>query len=256
MSENLLTWSQAAKIFAEAGLSEATLNRRIKDGILEPVSGHRKSAKYPEQEVRNAIDPKVKQEKPVGVTDWVQMDDLTPLMELDRILYGEFLTVPATVTQHWWAKNKNACRILFNENNRKEIWGCISIIPMSEETAIRLASEQMEEKDITVNDIYSYEDGGRFVAYVPSAAIHPDHKASLSKLLNSVIDFWCEQYPRVQLVKLYAYASSDSGLELMKYMFFSPRYDLGENVFELDPYRRNPSPFVKRFQRGIADKAA
>lgn len=256
MSENLLTWSQAAKIFADAGLSEATLNRRIKDGILEPVSGHRKSAKYPEQEVRNAIDPKVKQEKPVGVTDWVQLDDLQHLLKLDYQLYGEYLAVPATITQHWWKKNPTACRILFNEHDRTDIWGAISIIPMREETAIALVSERMEEKDITEDDVLTYEDGSKHVAYVPSAAIHPKHKASLSKLLNSVIDFWCEQYPRVQLVKLYAYASSDEGMELMKYLFFSPRYDLGENVFELDPYRRNPSPFVKRFQRGIADKAA
>ncbi len=68
--------------------------------------------------------------------------------------------------------------------------------------------------------------------------------------------YWCEQYPTVQLIKLYAYASSDEGLGLMKHLFFSPRYDLGENAFELDPYRYNPSRLIQDFQACISSRTA
>ena len=262
MSENdLLTWQEASRLYVSHGLSVSTFQRRITDKEIKPLPGGKRDKKYPRENVLAVLakekkPSRKKNGKPSGVTDWVRIDDLPHLLELDYQLYGEY-TVDSTVTQHWWKKNGQACRILFNEHDRTDIWGCLSIIPVvNEEIAIRLASEQMSEDAITADDIPSYKDGGKFVAYVPSAAIHPKHKASLPKLINSVIDFLCSVYPDVQIVKFYAFASSDEGLELMKYFFFSPRYDLGPNTFELDPYRRNPSPFVKRFQRCIENKAA
>jgi len=73
-------------------------------------------------------------------------------------------------------------------------------------------------------------------------------------LIQSFLSFLCDHYPSIQLAKLYAYASTDEGFDLMQQLLFSPRYDLGENVFELDPMRRNRSRLVRMFQECIQQK--
>lgn len=191
----------------------------------------------------------------VGATDWVQISDLPSLVALDYEMYGE-LTVESSVTQHWWRKNPTACRILFNAEDRKEIWGAISIIPMQLETIMKLVRGEMEERQIAASDILTYEEGGEYDVYVPSAVIHPDHLPSLRKLVSSVLDFWCEQHPRIRFRRVYAFASSDDGLRLARYLYFSHRPDIGENVFALDPYSPNPSPLMKQFQRCVKSKDA
>ncbi len=73
-------------------------------------------------------------------------------------------------------------------------------------------------------------------------------------MIESVFEYWCWMYPDIRFKKLYAFAASDGGLDLMRHLFFSPRYDLGDNAFELDPYRRNPSKIIKQFQNCLGVK--
>ena len=146
------------------------------------------------------------------------------------------------------------CRILFEKNNRENIWGAITVMPMREETIFKILRDELREKDIRPDDILTYEKQGNYCGYIPSAMIRPQHSQHFRKLVESVFDFWCEQYPRTQLTRLYAFAASEKGLDLIHHLFFSPRYDLGENAFELDPYRRNPSKLIKYFQRCIEQK--
>lgn len=189
-----------------------------------------------------------------GATDWVQYDDLPYLQALDYRLYGPANTVPIDTTHAWWRKNPYMCRILFNEHDRRDIWGAITVMPMREETIVKLLRDEIMEKQITPDDILTYEDGGKYYGYIPSAMVLPEHRRHFRKLLQSVFAFWCEQHPRVQFIKLYAFALSEEGLDLIRHLFFAPRYDLGENAFELDPYRRNPSKLIKSFQECIRRK--
>ena len=122
---------------------------------------------------------------------------------------------------------------------------------MREETIFRLLRGELQERDITVDDILTFEEDALYDAYVPSAVISPKHRESFKMLLDSVFDYWCGRYPQVQFRRLYAFASSLEGEDMVRKLFFAPRYDLGDNAYELDLHRRNPSPLVKKFQRCI-----
>ena len=187
----------------------------------------------------------------IGATDWVQYDDLPYLQALDYKLYGPESTVPIDITHAWWKKNPYMCRILFNEADRKDIWGAITVMPMEEQTIIKILRDELSERQITPDDILTYDREGKYYGYIPSAMVLPEHRRHFRKLIESVFEFWCEQHPRVQFIKLYAFAVSHQGEELIRHLFFSPRYDLGENAFELNPYRRNPSKLLKSFQECV-----
>src|SRR5207248_6197493 len=59
---------------------------------------------------------------------------------------------------------------------------------------------------------------------------------------------WCEQYPQIRITKLYVYAESDEGCNLIKHLFFAPRYDIGQRAFEVDPLQMNPSKLITAYQ--------
>lgn len=193
------------------------------------------------------------QPQPVGMTDWVRQEDLPAIVKLDLARYGE-LTVPYEITQHWWRKNPTACRVLFNAEDRTDIWGALSVIPLPLQIIMRILRGDMEERDITADDVFTYEEAGEYNVYIPSALVREDHRSSLPRLIHSVLDFWCEQYPHIRLGKVYAFTSSDDGMRLARYLYFDHRPDIGENVFVLDPYSPNPARLLKQFQECIKER--
>ncbi len=258
--EDFFTWSEAVKAFVDAGLSESTLRRRVNEGAISAIlpEGRVRGKLYPKAQVLAALPrkaaKKITETDIPGATDWVQERDLPNLLKLDYEMYGIENTVDISITHAWWQKNPYMCRILFDKNDRENIWGAITIMPMREETIFKILRDELREKEIKPDDILTYEKEGKYQGYIPSAMIRPEHSQHFRKLLESIFDFWCERYPRIQLGRLYAFAASDKGLDLMYHLFFSPRYDLGENAFELDPYRRNPSKLIKSFQECLKQK--
>lgn len=55
--------------------------------------------------------------------------------------------------------------------------------------------------------------------------------------------------------KVFAYADSDEGWNMIKHLFFSPRYDIGQKAFELDINQINPSKLVTAFQDCLKSKS-
>jgi hypothetical protein len=119
---------------------------------------------------------------------------------------------------------------------------------MKEETILNILKGELPERDITSDDILAYESGKKYYGYVSAASIKPEHRIRLRSLVKNLLDYWCDQYPDIQLIKLYAVAWSNEGWDLVKHLFFSPRYDLGEDAFELDLKQRNPSRLIKAYQ--------
>lgn len=187
----------------------------------------------------------------LGATDWIQSRDLPYVLALDYEMYGLSDVVDMSITSKWWEKNAYQCRILFDKADRTKIWGVLTIMPLPREIIYRLLSHQISERDISPDDILLYGPGNVYDGYVASAIIRPERRAHLRMLIQSVLSFWCDQYPSIQLRRLYAYASTDKGFDLIQQLFFSPRYDLGENAYELDPMRRNRSRLVRSFQECI-----
>jgi hypothetical protein len=261
--KDFYTSAEAIQRFITAGISESTFYRKVREGAIQKVlpEGRQRGAYYPKsvieeiisREGSNRTEENITEEN-IGETDWVQSSDLPYLLALDYEMYGPENTVDVSITRTWWEKNPYMCRILFDAKNRKNIWGAITILPMKEETIFHILKQEREERYITAEDILTYEPGNKYVGYIPSAAIRPEHRTHFRQLLQSVFNFWCEQYPDIQLLKLYAFALSDEGWDLMKHLFFSPRYDLGANTFELSPNQRNPSRLITSFQKCVKQK--
>lgn len=197
---------------------------------------------------------KKKDRELVGETDWVQEKDLPYLLALDYDMYGIEKTVDISITGQWWKKNPYMCRILFDKEDRTKIWGAITIIPMEEHIIHQILRDEILERDILPRDILTYKKGQSYYGYIPSSMIRSERRHHFRKLIKSVFDYWCEQYPDVQFKKLYAFAASKEGEILIKHLYFSPRYDLGEKSFELDLYRPTPSKLIKDFQMCIQNK--
>ncbi len=267
MQTEFISSSEAVKLFVEAGLSETTFRRNVKDKKIAKKlqEGRERGASYSVTDIENIISQSRKgeintteeihpQETYYGETDWIKENDLPYILAYDLEMYGIENTVDVSITHAWWKKNHYMCRILYDKNDRRNIWGALTVMPMEEDTIMKILHNEIAEKEITANDVLVCQRGGKYNGYVASATILPGHRTHFRKLLKSMLDYWCDLYPDIQLIKLYALVTSDEGYDLVKHLFFSPRYDIGENAFELDPYKRNPSPFIKDFQKCIQNK--
>jgi hypothetical protein len=226
---------------------------------LVPVFAQRKSLSPRELraqvvQVRDRIVPR-KPAAPPAATDWIGFDDLPFVQHLDIEMYGAAATVEMAITWQWWQRNPKMCRILYNARDRREVWGAVTVMPLREETLFRLLRQEIEERDIKPEDILPYEEGHDYSCYVASLLIRPEHRVHLRKLLQSMFDYWCDLYPTIKISSLYANVTSEQGMQVVHHLFFSPRYDLPDTVFELRPLRAgNPSSLVTRFQQCIRQK--
>ncbi|MBV9688924.1 MAG: hypothetical protein JO202_04350 [Ktedonobacteraceae bacterium] len=266
--DNFYTASQAREKLGR--ISAEKLKRLVNTGKIEKMTPptNKKKGYYNKLDVdklakaeqpftqneQEATKEEVNKKTP-GKTDWASSSDLPYMLAYDYELYGPENTVDISITRPRWEKNPHMARILFDANDRRNLWGGITIMPMEEETIFRLLRDEIQERDIRPEHILTYEVGKKYYGYIASATVRPEHKIHFRELAESVLKYWCEQYPDIQLIKLYAYTAGEEGLDLLKHFFFSPRYDLGDNAYELNPYQRNPSKIIKAFQKCIKEKA-
>jgi len=271
-AKDYLKYAEAVRLFMEAGLSETTFRRKVQEHPIhhELPKGRTRGALYSAQDVKDALEQSRREAagevknregsaQEEGDTDWIKFTDEPYAYVLDCELYGVENAVSPSITWTWWEKNPHACRILFDKNNRKDIWGLLSIIPLQEEIIIRLLQGEMEEKEIKAEHVLIYEPGHTYSCYVAAASIRPDKRSYFGHLLHSVMQFWCEQYPGTQIRTLYAFAlagDEGEGITLIRKLFFAPRYDIGDNAWELRLDRYNPSPVIQRFQNCTKERPA
>ncbi len=247
------------------GISSSTFKSLVDSGKIRKITPPgRKQGMYLKEDVDKAAQeiqlfrrrqrPAQETAKNQGATDWIQTSDLPYILAYDLEMYGIENTVDISITHAWWKKNPHMCRILYDKEDRRNIWGVITIMPMEEPTIFKLLKGEMREQEITPDDILTYEPGRHYFGYVASASVKPEHRPHLRRLIQEMLQYWCDQYPHMHLRKLYAVVTSDEGWKLVKHLFFAPRYDLGPNAFELDLHQRNPSRLVTAFQDCLARK--
>src|SRR6266700_7870654 len=264
----MITSEQGIKLYAEVGLSENTFYRNAREGKIRKLvpKGKTRDALYNAEDIQNIVEfHRLKRRGRVEAirskkeeqakTDWVQAGDLPYLLALDYEMFGIDEAVDLTITHTWWKKNPYMCRVIYNAEDRKDIWVYITMIPMEEETIFKLLRREMHERDIRTDHILTYEENKSYTVYTNAIVMKPEHQASIRTLINSVLNYWCEQYPKIRIAKLYAYAESDEGWNLIKHLFFAPRYDIGKKAFELDPLQMNPSKLIKAYQDCLKERA-
>ncbi|GCE32072.1 hypothetical protein KDA_75560 [Dictyobacter alpinus] len=268
-SDDLLMASDAIK---ELGIPKSTFQRLVQAKKIPKVTPFGKTEGfYPKEfimllsshlkgqtsysEVAALLEKMTSKEpEQVGATDWIRPSDLPYVLALDYEVYGTADVVDMNITARWWEKNPYQCRILFDQSDRTKIWGVLTIMPLPLEIIYQLLEHKISERDISQDDIMLYESGKTYNGYIASAVVRPERRTYFRMLIQSFLAFFCDQYPSIQIAKFYAYASTDEGFDLMQQLLFSPRYDLGDNTFELDPMRRNRSRLVRSFQECIRKK--
>src|SRR5437773_305108 len=91
--------------------------------------------KAPREDLYTAAQAKTSLE---GATDWIRFDDLPFVQHLDIEMYGPEETVDMNITYRWWERNPHMCRILYNAQDRRDIWGALTIMPLPEALIHRL----------------------------------------------------------------------------------------------------------------------
>ena len=225
---------------------------RVKDEL--------KSKRASKRKAQEPAKPKKTEGSPAA-TDWCKIEDLPYIYALDCQLYGIENSAPPTTTLKWVRKNNATIRMIYNVKNRKDIWGTLTLLPMREETIFKILRGEMVEAELESEDILEYELGIEYSCYIASFSILPDKRNFVPTLIKSVIDYWCE-HPEIYVHKLYAFAlgaynnldKENDGLRMIRKLFFSPRYDIAENAWELDLEHYNPSPIIQDFQECIRSK--
>jgi transposase-like protein len=236
-NDDLCTASEAASI---VGVPSSTFQNYVRDNRVERVVPEgKKEGYYPRDQVlrlaeelrknppkrrqrskqtasiKQALEPAIRNE---AATAWIQHADELRAYDLDCELYGFENAVSPDITWPWWQKNPHACMILYNKEDRQDIWGLISIIPMEEEIIFKLLREEMNERDIRPEHVLTYETGRHYSCYVAAVSMKPQHRHSFTMLLRSVMQYWCK-HPDIYIDKLFAFAlggEGSSGMHLIR----------------------------------------
>ncbi|MBA2677277.1 MAG: helix-turn-helix domain-containing protein [Ktedonobacteraceae bacterium] len=254
------TFLQAKDAIDFLGISAPTFYRLVKNGKIQkhyptPFSKH---GEYDADELaglRSQFMPRAGEE-PKGGTDWVQDSDMGNMYNLEYAVYGEETGNPSIIRK-WYKRNPYVCRVLFNESDRRDFWGAINMLPLSEATIYKLLKKEMRDIDINPEkEILTFDKPGVFDFYVASVIIRPDKPNSFGQLLNSVFSFWCERAPEQQIGKIFGRVVSEDGEMMARKLFFSPLWTISDEAFVLDMSRPNPSKIVQSFQYCVKSRMA
>ncbi len=263
----MISAEEGIQLYTEAGLSENTFYRHAREKKIRKIlpDDRERGALYSKEDIKKIIEyQKVKSRKRLEAiqaakedeskTDWFNENDLPYLLVLDYQMYGISESLDLSISYGWWSKNPRICRILYNTQDRKDIWGYITMIPMVEETIFKLLRREMHERDIKPEHILIYEDGKEYTIYAASVVIRSEHQSHLRGLIKSIFNYWCDQCSNCRISKIYAYADSEEGWHLIRHLYFAPRYDIGRRAFELDLGQPNPSKMITSFQDCLRER--
>src|SRR5262249_50727232 len=152
-------------------------------------------------------------------------------------LYGIEWAIPANTLWGWAQSNPHAIRILFDPQNRNNVWGMLCILPMSQGNIEMLLRGQKGIQNILPTDILPYEAGVTYSCYIPIAAVSHAQQRLFLHLIESFLNYWCEQYPNVRVETLYISLpgrEETTLLDLAREVHFTPRFDISsQEAWEL-----------------------
>ncbi len=255
MSEKYLSASEAIEVL---NMPASTFHRLVKEGKIKkyyptPVSKH---GEYDPREIARLRSKFKRESEPQekGETDWIQNSDMGNVYNLEYTVYGDETGNPSIIRK-WYERNPNMCRVLYNKEDRRDIWGAINMVPMEEATIFKLLKGEIRDIDLDPQrDIRTFEEPGIYNFYVASVIVHQQRKQHFLLLINSLFDFWCKQAPDRTIGKIYGRVISEDGEMMAKKLFFSPLWDISESAYMLDMRRPNPSRIVQSFQYCVKSK--
>lgn len=282
LEQDLYTSEEAVREFIKAGLSETTFRRKVREHAIDKIlpEGRIRGALYPVEQVQRAIlqsrgsvrhtamqegetieEGRKKRSVPDVILDWVRPEDVPSGLALDQIVYNEMFLADAEVYMNWRRKNPKISMGAFDAHDRRTRYAYIGFIPLPENIILDILTGKKDEKEITPNEILTYDDPGEYTLLANSVVVHPNYPELINKLIHGVMQYWIDQYPVRRIKRIYAQAVSEQGQTLAKKLYLAPLYIMEngnlkrvEDAYVLDMQDKAVSKVIRQFQEQLKIK--
>ena len=262
----MISSEEAIRLYVDAGFSANTFYRHAREGKIRKTLPElrERGALYNEGDVRRIIGERIgssgqerisRAERVATEVDWQRIADLPAILKLDLQVYNGIMVGDIGLYISWAKKNTKITLVSFTRDNRDNVLAYMSLVPLPEKVIFSILKGEREELSIQFDEVESYDRKGGYTLLTESIVIHPDHLEQLNKLLGTLLNYWCEQYPDRYIEKIYADAASAHGDILVRKLFFSPLYDFSDTAYVLDLRKPGISRVVKRFQECLEAKS-
>jgi hypothetical protein len=262
--DTYVAFSKAIELFRP--LDKNAFNYRVRKGEITTKGDGAGKTLYSVQstiEIRNRLLKKVsrRDRQPEVIIDWLKPPDITAALDLDQIVYHEMFLAEAEVYMGWRRKNPYISKAAFDAKDRRTCYGYLGLIPLPEQIILDILTGKKDEKEITPDEILTYDEPGDFTLLANSAVVHPDYPEVIHKIIGSIMDFWYEQYPEKRVRRIYAQAVSDAGRIMAQKLYLGPLYIIEneqlvrvEDAYVLDMENVVASKIVRAFQEKLRKK--
>lgn len=149
----------------------------------------------------------------------------------------------------------------FDANDRRIRYGYIGLIPLPEPIILDVLMGRKDEKEITPDEILTYDEPGEYTLLANSAVIHPSYPELANRIIHGIMQFWIDQYPEKRIKRIYTQTVSDQGAALAKKLYLSPLYIMRDNnlvriedAYVLDMNEKAVSKVIRQFQEQLEAK--
>lgn len=182
-------------------------------------------------------------------------------LALDQIVYHEMFLANIEVYMAWRRKNPKISMGAFDKYDRRTRYAYMGFIPLPENIILDILTGKKDEKEITPDEILTYDQPGEYTLLANSAVVHPDYPELLNTVLHGIMQYWIDQYPKKRIKHIYAQAVSDQGRTLVKKLYLAPLYIMEnrelkriEDAYVIDMREKAVSRVIRQFQEKIEAK--
>lgn len=201
--------------------------------------------------------------EPEVIFDWLEPKDLGAVLDLDMRVFNKSIVGDYNLYKSWIEKNTHVAMCAFENKvgseDRRKCLAYISALPLEERNIISILKGEKDELDITSNEIETYEREGAYTLLVNSVVA--SEEKYLGRVLDEVLKYWIESYPKRYITRIYAQAASQTGDVMIQKMRLGPVFTLDgdtvqplDDAYTLDLTRPAGSPIIRRFQQALAEK--
>jgi hypothetical protein len=149
----------------------------------------------------------------------------------------------------------------FDTKDRRICYGYIGLIPLPEPIILDILMDKKDEKEITPDEILTYDEPMEYTLLANSVVIHPDYPELANRIIHEIMKYWIDQYPEKRIKRIYAQTISEQGCTLAKKLYLGPLYTIGKNglarvkdAYVLDMQEEAASKVVRQFQESLKTK--
>lgn len=215
-------------------------------------------------ETRERLSRKASRQKklPKVQIDWMRPEDVLAALELDRLVYHELFLAEAERYMNWRKKNPYISMAAFDARDRRICLAYVGLIPLPETLILDILLGKRDEKEITAEEIETYDHPGEYTLLANSAVTHPDYPELISAILHKIMEFWLnEQYPERRVSRIYAQTVSEQGRIMAKKLYLGPLYIIEngklagvKDAYVLDMKDTAASRVIRKFQEDLRAK--